>query len=386
MSAPIKSLLAQNGNQIRLLEAHDSVSRELVRNGQGINGDMFHGIWMSGLTQTTYLGVPDTELISPLERASAMADRNFIEPTNSRCIGAAFDADSGGDKSDIDGLVQTLARQGVSMIIIEDKAVSKPGDKVNSLKASSEAQPQMDPLLFAKEIQAFRKASEGLDMLITARIESFIVRHPEKTEAEEKISVEAALHDALHRASIYCDAGVDAIMIHSKIRSPAEVLQFIQEFRASDPITPLVVVPTTYGATTEDVLYAAGANVIIYANHLMRAKIQAVAEFTKRFMKDRSHLPTDDEDFKACIKTQNYGYLLQLLMCRGPLSAVAKWYRILAETYAMEHMALVVEQLLDGKTAGAADKEIIPVKKLLEINAHQLSPLEPLRGGEAFAH
>ena len=66
-------------------------------------------------------------------------------------------------------------------------------------------------------------------------------------------------------------------MIHSKSPRPDEVLAFLTQYRAKDLFTPLVVVPTTYSKTAEAALYEAGANVIIYANHLMRAKISAVS-------------------------------------------------------------------------------------------------------------
>lgn len=374
----VRSLLAKNGNRLRLLEAHDSISRELVRNGEGDDGHKFHGFWMSGLTETTYLGVPDTELISPLERASAMAAKDYMAPTSTRRLCAAYDADSGGDPRDIPELLHVLTMQGVGMTIIEDKFVSEPGNKENSLGSSSGAQPQADPVEFAKIIRSFRKASEGLDMMITARIETFTVRIPKQNEAEDKTSVETALQDALRRAAIYRDAGADAIMIHSKSPSPSEVLAFMTQSRADDPYTTLVVVPTTYGQATEDDLYKAGANVIIYANHLMRAKIQAVNEFSDKFVPHEPMVFAKDAEVEACVEKKNFGYLIQRLAERSSLQEELRWYRILAEAYAIDNMAGVVKCLLNGKTASAADKMIITVKELLKINAHQFSSVEAI--------
>lgn len=111
--------------------------------------------------------------------------------------------------------------------------------------------------------------------MITARIESFTTRTPKENEAKEITSVQLALEDALARAELYKSRGADAIMIHSKAKSPFEVLSFLDQFRSQDADTPLAVAPTTYGSITDHELQAR-ANIIIYANHLMRAKTTTV--------------------------------------------------------------------------------------------------------------
>ncbi|KAH8702302.1 putative phosphoenolpyruvate phosphomutase [Talaromyces proteolyticus] len=358
MSASIRSLLAQEKGRIRLLEAHDELSREIVRNGIGDDGQTFHGTWISGLTQTTYLGIPDTELISPLERA-ALITRTQSPPTNTRPLCTVYDADSGGKRDDIPALVESLAKQGVSMIIIEDKAAFEPGKKVNSLKETSGLQAQADMYEFAQTIRAFSTAAANFDMMITARIETFTVRTIKDDEAEEKESLKEALRDALRRAAVYRSARADAIMIHSKSPSPDEVLSFLAGYRANDPITPLVIVPTTYAKTSEDAFYNAGANVIIYANHLMRAKISAVSKFSEQFLAERPALFAQDKDLNNCVQVQNYGCLLQRLLGKKNLDEAVKWYRILAEAYAIENMARVVKCLLNGKRCSEADNAIV---------------------------
>ena len=137
--------------------------------------------------------MPDTELISPLKRASMIPYNVTLQQRSCRPLCAAFDADSGGDVADIPTLVAVLAMNDVSMIVIEDKAISEPGKKVNSLKETSGSQTQADMLEFAKIISAFRVASVHKEMMITARIESFTTRISKKDETEEKASVEHAL-------------------------------------------------------------------------------------------------------------------------------------------------------------------------------------------------
>lgn len=70
MSTTFRDVLSKKDGPIRIGEVHDRASTELVRDSVADNGQAFDGVWISGLTQTTILGVPDTELISPLTRAS----------------------------------------------------------------------------------------------------------------------------------------------------------------------------------------------------------------------------------------------------------------------------------------------------------------------------
>ncbi|KAI0195507.1 phosphoenolpyruvate phosphomutase-domain-containing protein [Astrocystis sublimbata] len=383
MSCFIGESLKRAGGRIRLLETHDASTTDIIRDVTSDDGQaQYHGQWVSGLTQTTILGVPDTELITPLTRAKLISasgsTENRPEPQRELCI--AFDADSGGPAEEIPSLVTTLARKGVSMIIIEDKEVFEPGKKVNSLAASSASQGQADPQEFAKVMAAFKKAkSEDArkEMYVTARIESFTCRQVIKSDPEaEKASVEKALRQALNRAVIYRDAGADAIMIHSKSKAPDEVLAFLREFRALDSKTPLVVVPTTYGTTHESTLHDAGANVIIYANHLMRAKIRAVDEVVAS---NKGHVCPPN--LTATLSARNFGYMMRALQTEradtydGRLAADVESFLAEAERVSYRGMQDTARQLLNGKAAGAADEHLITVKDLLAINGVHLSEL-----------
>ncbi|MDE6044409.1 MAG: isocitrate lyase/phosphoenolpyruvate mutase family protein, partial [Helicobacter sp.] len=115
---------------------------------------------------------------------------------------------------------------------------------------------------FCDKITAGKKAQITQDFMIIARIESLIL---DKGQA-----------DALERAFAYRDAGADGIMIHSRQKLPHEVLEFVASFRAKDGTTPIVVVPTSFNAISAKELAGAGANIIIYANHLLRASFVAM--------------------------------------------------------------------------------------------------------------
>ena len=76
------------------------------------------------------------------------------------------------------------------------------------------------------------------------------------------------MDEALRRAEAYRRAGADAILIHSKLSKPDEILTFAREWAGRGP---LVIVPTKYYSTPTDVFRKAGISMVIWANHLMRA-------------------------------------------------------------------------------------------------------------------
>jgi len=145
------------------------------------------------------------------------------------------------------------------------------------------------------------------------------------------------LRDALMRAEVYRNAGADAIMIHNSAL-PNEVLSFLTKYRSKDSVTPLVVVPTTYSETTEDVLYDARANVIIiYANHLMRAKICAMGEFSDKFLAE-----TPDFISRRGIERLS-GCLSRKMLALKDLGEEAKQYQAVMEKHATENMNAVAK-------------------------------------------
>ncbi len=154
--------------------------------------------------------------------------------------------------------VRSLERMGVSMIIIEDKT----GLKKNSLFGTEVAQTQDNIENFSAKIRAGKKAQRTKEFMICARIESLIL--------------EQGMEDALERAFAFTEAGVYAIMIHSRKKDPSEIQEFIEKFRAKDESTPIVLVPTSFNSVKEEEWKKRGANIIIYANQLMRAEVPAM--------------------------------------------------------------------------------------------------------------
>ena len=112
--------------------------------------------------------------------------------------------------------------------------------------------------------------------MVIARIESFIVGKN--------------LKDALKRGKKYIQSGADALMIHSKEKSPKEIFAFSKKIKKFDKNIKLVAVPSTYSHVSEKELIKNGFSIVIYANHLLRASIPAMKNVAMRILKDKNPL------------------------------------------------------------------------------------------------
>jgi phosphoenolpyruvate phosphomutase len=187
-----------------------------------------------------------------------------------------MDLDTGGKPEHLEINVRTIERLGISSIIIEDKT----GLKKNSLFGTEVFQQQEDIELFCDKIRAGRASRISPDFMMIARIESLIL--------------DKGMNEAIKRAQAYVEAGVDGIMIHSRKKSPAEIFEFAKIFRSDFANIPLVCVPTSYNSTTEDELAEHGFNIVIYANHLMRASYPAMKKVASDILKHGRSLEVDD--------------------------------------------------------------------------------------------
>lgn len=260
---------------VRLLEAHSPLSA-LIAEKASVEKDglqkEFDGFWSSSLTDSTEMGKPDIEALSVSQRLNNIND--IFDVTTKPLI---MDADTGGKIEHLEINVRSMDRLGISAVIIEDKA----GLKKNSLFGNEVFQEQEDIQIFSQKIRAARAAVISEDFMIIARIESLIL--------------ENGLEDALTRADAYVNAGVDGVMIHSRKKKPDEVIEFASKFRQSHPFVPLVAVPTSYNKVTEGELEAAGFNVVIYANQLLRASYPAMKSVALSILEHgRSHEADSD--------------------------------------------------------------------------------------------
>ena len=250
---------------VTAMEAHDGLTGLIVENTvvhRDGGAHQFDAMWVSSLCDSTAKGKPDIELVDMTSRFRTIED--ITEVTTKPII---FDGDTGGKTEHFVYTVRSLERLGVSMVIIEDKT----GLKKNSLFGTEVMQTQDSIENFCAKIQAGKRAQRTKEFMICARIESLIL--------------EKGLDDALERAFAFAEAGADAIMIHSRKKDPSEIQAFIEGFRAKDTTTPIVLVPTSFNSVTEEEWKERGANIIIYANQLMRAEVPAMQKAAETILK-----------------------------------------------------------------------------------------------------
>jgi phosphoenolpyruvate phosphomutase len=249
---------------VRVLESHNSLTGLIIENLKikkiGIYKE-FDGMWSSSLTDSATKGKPDNSSLDFSARISSLND--MMDVTTKPLI---FDADNGGQLEHLHFLVKSLERAGVSAIIMEDKI----GLKKNSLFKDQNNTLQDKPKDFAKKIEQICKSRKSNDFLAIARIESFILGK--------------GVNDALKRAEIYSKAGADAILIHSKEKTPKEIFLFARKFKKSKYYIPLVSVPSTYSKVYEKELIENGFKVVIYANQLLRAAYPAMQNAAKSIL------------------------------------------------------------------------------------------------------
>ena len=258
--------LINSKNIVRILESHNCLTGLIIENIKIIkknNTYEFDGMWSSSLTDSATKGKPDNSSVDFSTRLSSLNE--IMEVTTKLLV---FDADNGGQLEHLPFLVRSLERSGASAIIMEDKI----GLKKNSLFKNQTGTKQDKPELFAKKIKQICKSRKNKDFMVIARIESFILSK--------------GLKDALRRAEIYSKAGADAILIHSKEKTPREIFLFAREFKKSKNFIPLVSVPSTYSKVYEKDLIKNGFKLVIYANQLLRAAYPAMQFAAKKILEN----------------------------------------------------------------------------------------------------
>tara|TARA_B100001142_G_C14340271_1_gene657593 strand:- start:2027 stop:3325 length:1299 start_codon:yes stop_codon:yes gene_type:complete len=261
----LKKLLHNKGI-LKILEAHSALSALIAENTiverDGLKVS-FDGVWSSSLTDSTCKGKPDIEAVDITSRINTVNE--IFEVTTKPMI---FDGDTGGKIEHFEFTVKSLERTGVSAVVVEDKT----GLKKNSLFGNEVEQTQDTIENFCEKIKAGKAAQLSDDFMIFARIESLIL--------------EAGMDDALKRAKEYIIAGADGIMIHSRKKDPSEIKEFMTKFRATDNQTPVIVVPSSFNSVTVEEFESLGVNIIIYANHMLRAAYPAMSEVAESILKN----------------------------------------------------------------------------------------------------
>ena len=253
---------------VRILESHSGLTGLIIEKTSHVNEEgmkeEFDGMWSSSLTDSTSKGKPDIEQVDLTTRLQCIND--MLECTTKPMI---YDGDTGGKPEHFQYTVRTLERLGISAVIVEDKK----GLKKNSLFGTSVPQTRDSIEDFTHKLRMGKSAQITEDFMVIARIESFILGD--------------TLEDALERAEAYVEAGADGVMIHSKDKSGDDIKSFCIEFRKKNTTTPIVVVPSSYNHIKEEELISWGANIVIYANHLLRASFPSMQNVAATILKNK---------------------------------------------------------------------------------------------------
>ncbi len=243
------------GGLLALMAAHNPLSARLAEEAG------FDGIWASGFELSAAYGVPDASLLSFTTHLDMT--RAIIEQVT---VPLVADLDTGyGNAINVRHVAAAYARAGAAAVVLEDKTFPKDTSLLPGARQELVRVPE-----FQGKIEAARAVGDGHDLLVIARTEALIA--------------DLGLDEALRRGAAYAEAGADLLLIHSKRKTPDEIVAFTERWPGT---IPLVIVPTAYPQLTEARIRALGKiSIVIYANHAVRAAVTAMREVFAAIRRD----------------------------------------------------------------------------------------------------
>ncbi|MCO6416945.1 phosphonopyruvate hydrolase [Siccirubricoccus sp. KC 17139] len=218
----------------------------------------FNAIWGSGFELSAAYAVPDASILPMGTHLEMMRAMGEVQPAP-----VIADIDTGfGNAVNVAYAIPRYAAAGVAAVVMEDKSFPKD----SSLRPGGRQE-----LVSIAEFQGKVEAAQATgDMLVIARTEALIAGLGQE--------------EALRRGAAYAEAGADAVLIHSKQKTPEEVLAFC---RAWPGQVPLVLVPTSYPQLSFAEVAALGkVGLIICGNHAIRAAVGAMRRVFRRILED----------------------------------------------------------------------------------------------------
>lgn len=244
-----------SGKLFTAMAAHNPIAAKLAEEAG------FGGIWGSGFELSASYAVPDANILSMgthLEMIRAIAATVSIP--------LIADIDTGfGNAVNVHYIVPQYEAAGASAIVMEDKTFPKD----TSLRADGR-QELVRVEEFQGKIAAAAASRKDKDFVVVARVEALIAG--------------LGQDEAIKRGLAYEEAGADAILIHSKQKTPDEILTFVKAWPGK---VPLVLVPTAYPQLTEaDIAALAKVGIVIYGNHAIRAAVGAMRKVFAQIRQD----------------------------------------------------------------------------------------------------
>ena len=245
-----------------LMEAHNALSAKISEEAG------FEGIWASGLSMSSALGVRDNNEASWTQVMDVL---EFMSDATSLPI--LIDGDTGfGNFNNVRRLVKKLEQRDIAGVCIEDKLFPKTNSFIGG-----ETQPLADIDEFCGKIKAAKDTQRDDSFCVVARVEAFIAGW--------------GLDEALRRAEAYRKAGADAVLVHSKRTDATEIESFTKEWGGR---LPVVIVPTKYYSTPTEKFRDMGLSLVIWANHNLRASISAMKRISGQILRDQSLIHVED--------------------------------------------------------------------------------------------
>lgn len=244
----IKTILNTATKPLLYVGCHNALSAYIA---QQAGAD---GLWLSSFELSATYRLPDADILTTSEYS------HIINTISDRIkVPLLVDADEGhGNAINVLRVTREYEKNGADGIVIEDNVYPKQCSFYSGKKILE------DPKLFCGKLKA-AKDSSSADFFIGARTEAFIAG--------------LGIDEAMNRALMYQDVGnADAIIVHSKIDSADEVLQFAEQWSNCGGHIPLVCIPTTYNKIKYDDLYNAGYSLIILANYGIRSIVNALKD------------------------------------------------------------------------------------------------------------
>lgn len=243
----LRERLGQRARPVVAAGAHDALSAKLAEQAG------FDAVWVSSF------GVSAAQKCQPDANVLTMTEMLEVAKNIEAAVALPVIADCDTGYGDAINVMRTAAefeKAGIAGVSIEDNLFPKrcslyPG-----------ARPQIASLEeMVGRLKAAKAAQRTPEFLVIARTEALIAG--------------LGLPEAQRRAAAYVEAGADAILVHSRSESADEVRTFATRWQHP---APLVVVPTMFPHATVEELHRAGFQLIIFANHALRAALRAMRE------------------------------------------------------------------------------------------------------------
>ena len=253
-ASKLRELIARP-DPIVIIGAHNGLSGRIGEEAG------FDGLWASGFEISASYAVPDANILTMAENLAAAKMMNDVTK-----IPVIADCDNGyGNAINVIRAIEEYENAGIAGICMEDNVFPKRCSFYAGVKR------ELSPIEeHAGKVRAAKATQRDRDFVVIARTEALIAGW--------------GMDEALNRGRAYADAGADMVLIHSKSKSPEEVMTFAKLW--DRPQTPLVCVPTIYEDTKVEDLHKVGFKLIIFANHAIRSSIKAMTETLQTLKKE----------------------------------------------------------------------------------------------------